>query len=76
MISDEKYNQLAESYIRISKENAKLRRKNFNLNKAVDNLDDANIKLGNELTETRWELIRLQELVNKLTKIEVNVCTE
>ncbi len=76
MISDEKYNQLAESYIRISKENAKLRRENFNLNKAVDNLDDANIKLGNELTEARWELIRLQELVNKLTKIEVDVCTE
>ena len=76
MISDEKYNQLAESYIRISKENAKLRRENFNLNRAVDNLDDANIKLGNELTEARWELIRLQELVNKLTKIEVDVCTE
>lgn len=76
MISDEKYNQLAESYIRISKENAKLRRENFNLNKAVDNLDDANIKLGNELTEARWELVRLNELVNKLTKIEVDVCTE
>ncbi len=76
MISDEKYNQLVESYIRISKENAELRKENFNLNKAVDNLDDANIKLGNELTEARWELIRLQELVNKLTKIEVDVCTE
>lgn len=76
MISDEKYNQLAESYIRISKENAELRKENFNLNKAVANLDDANVKLGNELTEARWELIRLQELVNKLTKIEVDVCTE
>lgn len=75
-VKSDKYNQLADAYVRISKENAELRKENFNLKKGVANLDDANVKLGNELTEARWELIRLQELVNKLTKIEVDVCTE
>lgn len=55
------YDRLVESYVRIARENAELREENASLIKAVDNLDSANKKIGNELSEVRWALIKAQE---------------
>lgn len=67
------YDRLVESYIRIARENAELREENASLIKAVDNLDSANKKIGNELSEVRWALIKAQEQIKKLTELDVDV---
>ena len=67
------YDGLVESYVRIARENAELREENASLIKAVDNLDSANKKIGNELSEVRWALIKAQEQIKKLTEIDVSV---
>lgn len=72
-VKSDKYNQLADNYVRIVKENAQLREENAKLIKAVDNLDTANVKISNELNETRWELIRVQAQLKQLTEISVDV---
>lgn len=72
-VKSDKYNQLADNYVRIVKENAQLREENAELIKAVDNLDTANVKISNELNETRWELIRVQAQLKQLTEISVDV---
>lgn len=70
------YERLVESYIRIARENAELREENASLIKAVDNLDSANKKISNELSEVRWALIKAQEQIKKLTEINVSVEVE
>lgn len=72
-VKSDKYNQLADAFVRISKENAELRKENASLIKAVDNLDSANKKISNELSGTRWELIKAQEQIKKLTELDVDV---
>ena len=67
------YDRLVESYIRIARENAELREENDNFSKAVDNLDSANKKISNELSESRWALIKAQEQIKKLTELDVDV---
>lgn len=70
------YDRLVESYIRIARENAELREENNNLIKAVDNLDSANKKISNELSEIRWDLLKAQEQIKKLTELNVSVEVE
>ena len=70
------YERLVESYVRIARLNAELREENASLIKAIDNLDSANKKIGNELSEVRWALIKAQEQIKKLTEIDVSVEVE
>lgn len=70
------YDRLVESYVRIARENAELREENASLIKAVDNLDSVNKKIGNELSEVRWELFKAQEQIKKLTELNVSVEVE
>lgn len=70
------YDRLVESYIRIARENAELREENASLIKAVDNLDSANKKISNELSEIRWDLLKAQEQIKKLTELSVSVEVE
>lgn len=67
------YDRLVESYVKIARENAELREENASLIKAVDNLDSANKKISNELSEVRWALIKAQEQIKKLTELDVDV---
>ena len=67
------YDRLVESYVKIARENAELREENSKLIKAVDNLDSANKKISNELSEVRWALIKAQEQIKKLTELNVDV---
>lgn len=75
-VKSDKYNQLADSYVRISKENAELRKENKALKQAVSNLEDANISIGNELTEARWALIATNERIKELERIDVEIAVE
>lgn len=42
------------------------------LRKAWQNANEANIKIGNELNATRWELIEARKEIEKLTRISVD----
>lgn len=42
------------------------------LRKAWQNANDANIKIGNELNSTRWELIEARKEIEKLTRISID----
>ena len=42
------------------------------LRKAWQNANEANIKIGNELNATRWELIEARKEIEKLTKISID----
>lgn len=75
-VKSDKYNQLADNYVKIARENAELREENAGLIKAVDNLNAANTKIGNELIDVRWELIRTQARLRELTEISVDVEVE
>ena len=75
-VKSDKYNQLADNYVKIARENAELREENAGLIKAVDNLNAANTKISNELVDVRWELIRTQARLRKLTEISVDVEVE
>ena len=76
LIAPDAYDRLVENYIRIARENAELREENNNLIKAVDNLDSANKKISNELSEIRWDLLKAQEQIKKLTELNVSVEVE
>ena len=75
-VKSDKYNQLADNYVKIARENAELREEKAGLIKAVDNLNAANTKISNELVDVRWELIRTQARLRKLTEISVDVEVE
>jgi uncharacterized protein YlxW (UPF0749 family) len=76
LIAPDAYDRLVENYVRIARENAELREENNNLIKAVDNLDSANKKISNELNDIRWEFMRYQEQIKKLTELNVSVEVE
>ena len=76
LIAPDAYDRLVENYIRIARENAELREENNSLIKAVDNLDSANKKISNELSEIRWDLLKAQEQIKKLTELNVSVEVE
>lgn len=42
------------------------------LRKAWQNANEANIKIGNELNATRWELIETRKEIEKLTRISID----
>lgn len=42
------------------------------LRKAWQNANEANIKIGNELNATRWELIEARKEIEKLTRISID----
>ena len=42
------------------------------LRKAWQNANEANIKIGNELNATRWELIEVRKEIEKLTRISID----
>ena len=42
------------------------------LRKAWQNSNEANIKIGNELNATRWELFEARKEIEKLTKISID----
>lgn len=42
------------------------------LRKAWQNANEANIKIGNELNATRWELIEARKEIKRLTRISID----
>lgn len=42
------------------------------LRKAWQNANEANIRIGNELNATRWELIEARKEIEKLTRISID----
>lgn len=42
------------------------------LRKAWQNANEANIKIGNELNATRWDLIEARKEIERLTKISID----
>ena len=48
------------------------RREINRLRTACDNYDEANKKIGEELTATRWELIKARKEIEKLTTVKVD----
>ena len=42
------------------------------LRKAWQNANEANIKIGNELNATRWELIEARNEIERLTRISID----
>ena len=42
------------------------------LRKAWQNANEANIKIGNELNATRWELIEARKEIERLTRISID----
>ena len=42
------------------------------LEQACDNYDKANIVISNELTETRWKLIKAQERIKELERLDID----
>ena len=42
------------------------------LQKAWQNANEANIKIGNELNATRWELIEARKEIERLTRISID----
>lgn len=51
---------------------AKKEREIDELRRAVDNLVSANSKIGNELSDTRWELKKANEKIADLQRISVS----
>lgn len=42
------------------------------LRKAWQNANEANIKIGNELNATRWELIEARKEIKRLTRVSID----
>lgn len=53
-------------------ENAQLRERISELERARDNFDEGNCKISQELNETRWKLIEAQRRIEELERIEVD----
>lgn len=61
----EKMEELREKIYQQDKEIQRLR-------KAWQNANEANIKIGNELNATRWELIEARKEIEKLSRISID----
>ena len=53
-------------------ENGRLKERINELERACDNLDEANCKISQELNETRWQLLEAQQRIEELEHIEID----